>query len=366
MKVARVELTRIKVPFKRAFRHAAASRSESDAIIIRVESETGLSGFGEIQARPYVTGETNDHIWEEGGARVGRSLLRASIESPADIPSLLGGEAGFANFPALTGGFDLALHDLLIVAGLARWDQILGPRRTSPVQRCLTIGGDYDGDQLRKQALVARMGRYDVVKLKVSSPDDARRVIDLRRSLGDACRIRLDANGEMTLDSARSMLELCRDARIESLEEPLSSDSPDHIDQLESLHRSTSVPLVADESICTLADLGQYEGRAAYQLVNVRVGKCGGITGTRALLDACVDRGLGVVSGTMVGESAVLLQTSKMLLEHCEALQYVEGIDQADKLLAEQVVAYGPSAAGNFEWLTSGLDKYLTDRQNLG
>lgn len=363
MRITECEFVRFNIPFRVAFQHAAASRSHSDAIIIRVMTDDGVEGFGEIQARPYVTGEDNDTIWNKLVPLAGQ-IIGQSLATPEAVYQCLDSLVGYAKAPALAGGFDIALLDALDVEGRIAWQEIFGPRRASEPMKCLTIGENYAGDQLKNQARLARVGGYAVVKLKVAGSEDSARVRDLRDWLGWDIAIRLDANGAMNFSAASALLAACKDCKIESIEEPLGSASPQLADELLQLHEISGVPLVADESICTLADLESWARSGGYQAINVRIGKCGGISGAAAMLKAAKAAGFDVVAGTMVGETSVLLRASQKMLEYWNDLDYVEGIDQSRQLLiAEPVVVTKGQNDKHFEWVAKYVNEFCISRQ---
>jgi L-alanine-DL-glutamate epimerase-like enolase superfamily enzyme len=362
VQIAEAKLWRFRIPFRQAFSHAAARRDSSDVILIRLRSEHGQVGYGEIQARRYVTGESNEEIWASRGRDVAAELVGQTIQSFDNIAELLGGEEAYASEPACIGGFDMALTDLLDHEGVGGvdWTAVFGPQRTRPVTKCLTIGDDQDEEQLIRQARFARLSRCGVIKIKVNGPDDARRVEVLRASVGEGMAIRLDGNGMLDPRGAELLLKSLIGLGVDSIEEPLACDRPHLVAELTALYAETGVPIVADESICTVRDLQRFAGTGAYQTVNVRVGKSGGVTGAAGLLRQSLDCGFDVVSGTMVGETAVMLRFSKKMLHHCDALSYVEGLDQSKVLLAEEVIwPADHDAEHHFSWNVAAYRRYL-------
>jgi L-alanine-DL-glutamate epimerase-like enolase superfamily enzyme len=61
------------------------------------------------------------------------------------------------------------------------------------------------------------------------------------------------------------------------------------------------VPLAADELVGSIADLDRAAGR--YDVINIKLDKCGGLTAGLALAEACRARGFGVMVGCMAGSS---------------------------------------------------------------
>ncbi len=364
MRIDQCALYRLKIPFKRSFKHAAAERFHNDAIIVEITTDTGVIGYGEIQARPYVTGENNDEIWDSHAPKFARRLLSCEVASSQDVYNLLWESDNHIRYPALIGGFDLALLDCLELGGRVSWTEIIGPARKTATTKCLTIGGDYSGAELKNQARFARLGGYRVVKLKVSCVEDASRVRDLRQWIGSDIALRLDANGEMVFAEIFDLLERCATCNIESVEEPLHKSTSNLGSQLRKLHATTGVDLMADESICSEVDLARFKPLDAYQIVNIRIGKCGGLSGAINTLRAAIAAGYSVVCGTMVGETSVMLRASNILLAHCDDLAYVEGIDQAKKLLESQAIdPIDDDAHRHFRWNPEVSNKYIVGRQ---
>ncbi|MEL6301882.1 MAG: enolase C-terminal domain-like protein [Pseudomonadota bacterium] len=367
MQIRSITLNRARIPFRQAFSHAAAKRAESDVIHVAITDDSGHTGFGEIQARPYVTGEDNDSVFEHTAPALAEQLLNVALTDCASVEHWFAAHTDRTTQPACVGGFDLALHDLLDLNGLLDWSDALGPERTRPIGKCITIGDDQDDKALIKQARFARLSGCTVAKLKVSGPDDLERCQTLRKHLGAAIAIRLDGNGQMTLDGATELLTRAADLDLQSLEEPFDAKAADIDENLRTLHAETGVALVADESACTAADVERCAEQSTYQIINARMGKCGGITGVRDVVDTARKQGLGLVCGTMVGESAVLLRYSKKLLHHCDALDYVEGIDQNKTLLADEViVACEDDALSHFHWQQDKREQFTVGTRNFG
>ena len=56
--VARVEVLGVRIPFRESFSHRSQVREASEGVMVRIETESGHTGWGEGQPRAYVTGET--------------------------------------------------------------------------------------------------------------------------------------------------------------------------------------------------------------------------------------------------------------------------------------------------------------------
>jgi len=334
LKIVRVELLALEIPLKRRFAHAAAERRVSRPIVVRLTDDEGRAGLGEIQPRPYVTGETHTEILETTGPALARRLLGLGIGGQGELLALAEAELDRAGRAlALWGGFEGALRELwsqVESLDLERW---IGPRRRSSAGKAMTLGLVDDPRELHRAATAARLAGVQVVKVKVGSDGDRDRLHRLDRLFGGEMPLRLDANGTLELEGALELLESCRPLPIASLEEPLRRDTPELERRLRELHAATGIPLVADESVVTLEDAQRHAREGGYQVFNLRVGKMGGLLGVARIARLAREAEMACVAGTMVGETAILNRASECLLEHSEELEYVEGLGQNRFLL---------------------------------
>ncbi len=97
------------------------------------------------------------------------------------------------------------------------------------------------------------------------------------------------------------MIAWLADRGVTYVEQPLAE--ADH-DNLLRLYRSSELPLYADESIHTSNDVAALADRV--HGVNLKLMKCGGITGAMEIIHTAKAHGLGVMIGCM-GESTLAI-----------------------------------------------------------
>ena len=221
-------------------------------------------------------------------------------------------------------GLDLALHDWwgkrLQLPVHRLWG--LDPSVCAPTSVTLGLG--------TPEAVLARLERWwqqlpaSRIKLKLGSPDglDHDRVLlaviaealERRRQVtGRACDLHVDANGGWSIAGTRAMLPALEEASVVLLEQPLPPLSDPHADTaaFAALAGLAALPLVADESCWTVADLVRLAPHV--QGVNIKLLKSGGLA--EALLMARLARRLGLA--VMVGcysDSALLNGAAAQLL----------------------------------------------------
>lgn len=147
-------------------------------------------------------------------------------------------------------------------------------------------------------ATAARRHRSDQpLKLKLGAGDgrDIERVAAVRATRPEAMLL-VDANEGWDLATLVAAMDPLCDLGVVLIEQPLPRG---HDAQLEGLARS--IPLCADESFDTLADLDRCARR--YDAVNIKLDKCGGLTAALAIVAGAQARKLDLMVGSMLGTS---------------------------------------------------------------
>ena len=315
MKIAAIDIARFPVPFKVAFKHASATRSEAENVIVIASSETGSIGYGEGCPRDYVTGETVD------SARVFLRRERDAVIDQVDgleaLKVWIGQhEADIDANPAAFCALEMALLDLL------------GKERRQPLEALLElppIAGDFRYSAIlgnshpivfRWQLFRYRRAGFHDFKLKLSGDleRDRGKLKTLRSRVPAQLRVRLDANNlwRSPGDCVRYIEDLAHPGLF-ALEEPLA---PDRADDLLEIARRLEMPIILDESFRRSVQLSTLPGEPRHWIVNCRISKLGGIIRSLdAVREAC-GRGVRVIIGAHVGETS-LLSRAALALAQC-------------------------------------------------
>jgi len=147
-------------------------------------------------------------------------------------------------------------------------------------------------------ANAAGLRRYPILKVKLNDDNPVERIEAIRGARPDA-RLIVDANQAWTLSRLAEVAPALADLGVEMIEQPL----PEGHDQ-ELLDYRAPLPLCADESCNTTADLDSIRGR--YQMVNIKLDKTGGLTEALQLARSAQAGGLEVMVGNMLGSSLAM------------------------------------------------------------
>ena len=137
-----------------------------------------------------------------------------------------------------------------------------------------------------------------LLKLKLGGAGDPDRLRAVRAAAPGA-RLIVDANEAWSPDNLAANLAACAEAGVELVEQPLPVDADALLAGID-----RPVPLCADESLHTTADLDRIAG--LYDAINIKLDKAGGLTEAFALMRAAEARGLKIMVGCMVATSLAM------------------------------------------------------------
>ena len=175
--------------------------------------------------------------------------------------------------------------------------RIAGIDAPRPLVTTFTLGAD-EPEVMADGARNYTNARAIKIKLTGSLELDAARVRAVRQARPDVW-IGVDANQGFSAHDLPALVHAMGEQKVSLIEQPLPRGSEADLEGFES-----SIPIAADESVLGLEDVAGLVGR--FQIVNVKLDKCGGLT--EALMMAAEARrlGLGVMVGNMVGTSLAM------------------------------------------------------------
>nr|NKB59615.1 hypothetical protein [Alphaproteobacteria bacterium] len=295
------------VPFKVVFRHASASRSKAENIIVKIRSDTGLAGFGEGCPRDYVTGETIQtavRFIEQHKASLTRDVttvaaLRAWVD--AHQPEIDKNPAAFC-------AVELAILDLLGKTAGAPVEAIIGVPQMAATFDYSAILGDapYAVYWWQFQRYWHAGFRDFKVKISGKTGRDQRKIGIFRRRTDPLLRVRLDANN-LWSTAEHCIAHINRlSYPVFAIEEPLRAND---IAGFRSVAVECKTRIILDESFLRREQLDVLTDPDKW-LINVRVSKMGGLLRAIDIVNGATRRGIGVIVGAQVGETSILTRAA--------------------------------------------------------
>lgn len=271
-------------PYASPFQISGYLWTESELVYVEVERD-GLRGRGEC-AGVYYKDDSPQRCLEQ-------------IEGVRDALAQGAGRAELADLLPDGGArnaLDCALWDLEAKQQRVPVWKLAGLNEPRPVRTTYTVGAE-DPAVMAERAIA--FGGARALKLKLTgTPEDAERVRAVRRARPDAW-LAVDANQGFTRAFLEEMLPVLIDARVQLIEQPLPVGREADLGGFKS-----PIPIAADESAVTIADLPNLKNR--FDIVNIKLDKCGGLTAGLAMASAARQSGLGVMVGNMMGTSLAM------------------------------------------------------------
>jgi L-alanine-DL-glutamate epimerase-like enolase superfamily enzyme len=270
-------------PLAAAFVISRGAKTEAEVVVAEI-AEGPHRGRGE--AVPYGRyGETVEGVLAQ------MASLAGAVADGLDRQALQ------ARLPpgAARNALDCALWDLEAKrAGVRAW-ALAGRARLGPVKTCFTISL---GSPEAMAAAARANARRPMLKLKIGGADDLEAVAAVRAAAPRA-RLIVDANEGLAMGDLPALTAEFARLDVKLLEQPLPADDDAALEGFDS-----PVPLCADESLHTRAELAACAGR--YACVNVKLDKAGGLTEALALASDARARGFGLMIGSMVATSLAI------------------------------------------------------------
>lgn len=304
MRITSVEAWPVEMGLEEPYRIAYETVTSAANIFLRIETSTGLSGYGCAAPDEVVTQESAGQVL--AGARDGVAFFIKGSDPlrPAFLLERLKAELG--RQPSLLCAVDMALHDIMgRVAGLPLW-RLLGGFRNQ-MRTSVTIGILPAEETVRRARDWVDRG-FHSLKLKggLDADDDAARVLAVREAVGPRVELRFDANQGYDVAQALHFVEAVRKAKLELLEQPTSTDDPD---LMRLVTGGADIPIMADESLKTLRGAFRIAKRGLADMVNIKLMKVGGIAealqinsvaraaGLEAMVGCLDEAALGIAGG---------------------------------------------------------------------
>ncbi|MDB5045093.1 MAG: chloromuconate cycloisomerase [Deinococcus sp.] len=315
-RIARIEGVPYRLPLTSALAWGAHSAlSAAEHVLVRVTLDDGTVGVAEAPPRPTIYGETPGSV-----VAILAHLAPALIGLPiADAAALSRVRNSVTNNHTARGALDMALWDARARAtGQTLFDTLLGP--TSRVRVSFILGIDTPAGMLAEAERVVAAGvRCLKVKVGRDHTRDLGVIRDLRATFGDSVQLYADSNETLTPELAPTALDAMREAGLTYVEEPLPVRNLRARMELQARHL---LPIVADDSCFTPADLTRELDFDTFDILNVKTAR-NGFTDGLAMLKAATAAGkrgmVGSQASTGLGTvHAALLSTQAEVTEPCE------------------------------------------------
>ncbi len=332
MRIKAIEPIAVSLPMIKPVKMAGETVARADNVLVRIESDDGVVGWGEAASAPTMTGETVASMMAAVNHMAPHLVNRPADDMAGlmvEMDALIYGNSG------AKAAIEIALHDLLGRACGRPVHALLGAKQRNRIPILAVIGtADIAGDV--REAQQRRSAGYVIYKIKVAvgSPEaDAERTNQVCRALGPGCLISADANQGWDAEQAERYLRAVADSGLGFFEQPVPAHD---LAAMARVAATTNVAIGADEGIHCRDDIERHHLAKAAAGVSLKAIKLGGLRAVLGASRLCERLGMKANISCKTGESSVA--SAAALHVAAVAPELAWGLTLTSPGLAEDVV----------------------------
>ena len=297
MMIRSYQLARLKIPLKSPFRTALRTVKEMDDVVVIVETDSGLQGFGSAPATEAITGDTHESIIKAIDEAIMPVIKGEDIRNLGQVTGLI--QESVAGNSSAKAAVETAVYDLHAQSqGVPLYEMLGGGHPL--LQTGITISVD-DVESMVSESSRAMRDGFGLLKLKVGkdSEQDIKRVTAIREAVGEGVRLGLDANQGWSPEESVNVLQKLESAgvQIAFVEQPVKGND---LAGMQYVTERASTPVVADESAFGPAEVRELIRMRAADIINIKLMKCGGISIAMEIADIATRYDMRCMMGCML------------------------------------------------------------------
>ena len=312
----KLQFQTLEIPYEFTFTISRHSHTHATTVIVTLTyEENGQTYMGLGESVPSIFyGEDATSVCAFYERLIREKVLNGL--TPFDIQILQERFHGLEGNLAAKSGIDQAFYDLQgKILNRPLW-QLWGLDPEKAPKSSYTIGIS-DPDTAKRKTEIALARGYDVLKVKLGSPNDVALFQAIRElAPHPAITMRVDANAAWEVKDAIEICYLLHDNHVEFVEEPLKLTASE--DDYARLKAESPLLLMADESCHTLSDIPRCA--RYFHAINLKHTKTGGLTEAMRMIHAARAHGLTIMLGGF-GESSLSVTAFAQLsplVDYCD------------------------------------------------
>lgn len=332
LRIAQVEPIAVSLPMVKPVKMSFEEVRRAENLVVRIETEDGIVGWGEAASAPTMTGETVTGMV----AAVSHLAPRLRGTDAADPGAAMAAVDRYLyGNNAAKSAIEMALYDALGRAHGKPLHELLGGKRRGRIPLLRMVGtGKLQSDI--EEARRSKAEGYVAYKIKVgvANPQaDAARTRAVCEVLGGDVLVCADANQAWSPEDAITYVKAVADTTLAFFEQPVAAAD---IDGMARVARASRIPISVDEGLHSRDDLRRHHEVGAAQGCSLKTIKLGGV---RPVVDAallCETLGMHINLACKIAESGIA--TAAMLHLAAVVPNVDWGVSLTSQYLAEDVV----------------------------
>ncbi|GAA4712694.1 o-succinylbenzoate synthase [Brevibacillus fulvus] len=368
MKVEKIVLRKMSMQLKAPFRTSFGTQLQKQFIVSEVHTKEHI-GYGECVAMtvPLYSEESVGGAWHVMEEFLIPLLFEQSeLRHPDEVTACL---APIRRNNMAKAALEGAYWDLFAKQNDVPLAKALGGNKTA-IEVGVSIGIEENIDDLYRLVEQYLQQGYRRMKIKIKPGKDVQVIAGLRQRFGNIPMM-ADANSAYTLEDIDLLKEL-DDFGLMMIEQPLAHD--DIIDHAQ-LQKQLKTPICLDESIHSVEDARHAIELGSTKVINIKIGRVGGLTESKKIHDLCQKHGIPVWCGGMlesgIGRAHNIAITSlpnfTLPGDTAGSSRYwMEDIIKPEVTVSHDGLIHIPAEAGiGYEPVPELLDKYTIQKQEF-
>ena len=351
MRINEVKIYPILLPFLDDFSHSVRKRSSAKNIVVEVISDRGeFKGYGEGAPRSYVTGESQESATKSIRNMLQNDSFPRELNDVSEIWNFVDHLPDGKEHNSAVCALEMALLDLV---GKAENRSIMEYFPHDHLNERITYGVAFplvDKERILEIAQRVKVMGISKLKLKMGKNlHENKNIVEaVRQVFGRGSDLKVDVNGVWDRNLAFSHISLIKEHRIRIVEQPMMPNNPE-IAEFATRMQEDQVKIMADESACCFEDVENIVVNKHYNMINVRLSKCGGFRKSFRIIHYLREKGIPFQIACQLGESGLLSAAGRILSLLCRDALYHDG-SYDEFLLKENITienvsfGYGGSA----------------------
>lgn len=272
MHITTIDIYKSPIKLKEPFVISLGAFEYAENVVVVIHTNERITGYGECSPFMPVNGESMDTCFI-----VAQYLAKAlKGKNPLDISQCIDIiEHVIYGNSSIKSAFDMALYDIASQhAGLPLY-QFLGGEKSKKLQTDYTVSIG-DPFKMADDAQKIRENGFQIIKVKLGGTriEDVERIKLIRERIGYDIPLRIDANQGWSVEKTPQILKDLSQYKIQFCEEPIPRWQ---FMDLPAIRKNSPIPIMADESCSNHHDAKRLLQIDACDLLNIKLGKSGGI-----------------------------------------------------------------------------------------
>lgn len=293
MKITDITIRHLKMTMKSPFTTSFGTFKDKEFLLLEAKNEDGTVGWGESVAfnAPWYNEETLKTNWHMLEDFLIPLILNKEIKHPDEVNQMF---APIRKNNMAKSTIEGAIWDIYAQQTNQSLAQALGGTKDK-IEVGISIGIQNSIDELLRVVDGFLKEGYKRIKVKIKPGWDVDVIRSLREHFPNV-PIMADANSAYRLKDI-DLLKQLDEFDLMMIEQPLASD--DIIDHAQ-LQKELKTPICLDESIHSLEDARKAIELGSSKIINIKIGRVGGLTEAKKIHDYCEEKGVPVWCGGML------------------------------------------------------------------